>query len=274
MKVISFLFGILAGFAGLGWLGLRLKSRPFPPFSQQMARLDTTALPDGLPAPVERFYRRLYGESVPLIESAVITGRGTMRINGLTFPVRFRITHLAGQGYHHYFELTFFGLPLLKVNETYLDGKCRLELPFGVVEGEKVNQGANLALWAESIIWLPALLITNPGVQWMPVDEVTVLLSVPFGAMKETFVVRFDPESGRPRLVESMRYKGQDSEAKTLWLNEAITWAPLNGYTLCAAAALTWLDEGTSWAIFNTEEVVYDVPVQEQFQTDLRNTPS
>jgi hypothetical protein len=31
-------------------------------------------LPDGLPAPVERFYRQVYGDDVPRIESAVITG--------------------------------------------------------------------------------------------------------------------------------------------------------------------------------------------------------
>jgi hypothetical protein len=38
--------------------------------------------------------------SVPVIESTVISGRAEMRINGITFPGRFRFTHDPGQGYH------------------------------------------------------------------------------------------------------------------------------------------------------------------------------
>ena len=37
-----------------------------------------------------------------------------------------------------------FGIPAMKVNEWYLDGHSRLELPFGVVENEpKVDMAAN-----------------------------------------------------------------------------------------------------------------------------------
>jgi hypothetical protein len=78
---------------------------------------------------VERFYRRIYGERVPVITSAVITGRAKMRLGPFTFPGRFRFTHDAGRGYRHYIEATFFGLPPMKINETYLDGKGRMELP-------------------------------------------------------------------------------------------------------------------------------------------------
>ena len=60
-----------------------------------------------------------------------------MRIMGITFPTRFRFTHIAGQSYRHYIETTIFGLPLMKVNEHYLDRVGRLELPFGMEEGPK-----------------------------------------------------------------------------------------------------------------------------------------
>lgn len=158
-----------------------------------------------------------------MIETAVISGRGRMRIAGITFPVRFRFVHDAGQDYPHHIQTTIFGVRLLTVNEFFRDGTARLELPVGVSEGAHIDQGANLALWAEAI-WMPSVWITDPQVRWEPVDDQSARLTVPFANQEETFIVRFDPVTNMLRLLASMRYKGADSGTKTLWINEVLEW--------------------------------------------------
>ncbi|HEY53691.1 MAG TPA: hypothetical protein G4N94_09565, partial [Caldilineae bacterium] len=196
----------------------------------------------------------------------VISGRGRLRIKGVTFPARFRFTHIAGQGYRHYIEATFFGYPLMKVNEWYLDGQARMELPMGVIENEpKIDSAANLSLWGEAV-WFPSILLTDPRVRWEAVDDATARLIVPYGDDEEAFTVAFDPETGLLLKLEAMRWKEPGSEAKTLWRNEPLGWQRFSGTLVPSPAATTWLDEGSPWAVWTIEDVAYNVDVSDYIQ--------
>lgn len=129
-------------------------------------------VPEDLPAPVERFVRTLYGDEAPVIETAVVTGRGAMRVGGVRLPVRFRFSHRLGEAYRHDIGATLCGARILTVREVFRDGAARLELPFGVSTGANVDQGANLALWAQAV-WMPGLWVTDPRVAWQAADEHT-----------------------------------------------------------------------------------------------------
>jgi hypothetical protein len=260
-RVVRYVGGGLVVASVLAWLGLRVDPQPPPPPALTAGEVVRVPLPDGLPAPVERFYGELYGDEVPLIESAVISGRGTMRIAGITFPARFRFSHISGEDYRHHIELTFFGRRLLAVDEWFLDGHARLELPFGTSEGPEVDQGANLALWAEAV-WMPAIWVTDPRVSWEPIDATTASLSVPFGDTTERFTVGFDPTTGLLQRMESMRFRGPEDQARTLWINEAPTWGEIDGWRLPLRTAVTWGDERSAWADLRTEEVLYNAALE------------
>jgi hypothetical protein len=260
--------GCAAAIMAFGWLGIRIAPAPFTPIAAG-APPRQVALPPGLPAPVARFYRQRFGEQIPLIESAVISGRGTMRIAplfNLTLPVRFRFVHDAGRAYRHYIEVTIFGLPLLKVNEYYVNGVERQELPWAVATGNpKLDQGGNLGMWAEILQWLPAALIVNdatrspsgvnnttgPQARWEAIDDESAFLVVPAASDRpggvERFLVRFSP-TGEIKYWEVMRYADGEGE-KTLWING------------------TWFDDGRPWFVIHDQEIALNVPVDTAITT-------
>jgi len=182
----------------------------------------------------------------------------------IPFPARFVFVHNAGRDYRHYIEAFFFGMPLLKVNEGYVDGKSFFESPMGTYyDDANTNQGANLALWAEAA-WFPALWVTDPRARWESVDDNTALLYVPYEQGEENFVVRFNPQTGLVDTMEAMRCReaGQ-SNKKILWIISSLSGKTIAGTKLSAVGAATWLDQGKPWAIFMLDEVKYNVDVSE-----------
>ena len=260
--VVLVLLGVPGVLLLVGWIGLQVEPDEFPDYPEETPPLDTVPLPDDLPEPVARVYRTITGgDTVPVIESAVLTGPARLRLAGITLNSRYRFTHEAGHNYRHYIETTLFGYPVMKVNEAFLDGHGQMELPFGTEEGMEIDQGANLALWGEAV-WFPTLWITDPRARWEAVDATTARLIVPFGDEGEVFTVTFDPETGLLATMEAMRYKETGGE-KVGWLLESGDWREFHGLLIPTRGLVTWADEGTPWATFIIEDVAYNVDVSE-----------
>jgi hypothetical protein len=265
MKPVIVIIYILVALALIVWAGLQVKPKPFSPYPEKTPALRTIPLPAGLPAPVERFYKTVYGDEVPVIETVVIKGRAVIAPFGVKMPARFLFVHNAGRDYRHYIEATWFGIPIMKVNERYLDGKSLFELPVGApIENDpSTNQAANLAVWAEAT-WFPSIWVTDPRVRWEAVDENTALLYVPFEDREENFVMRFNPETGMLDSMEAMRFRDSGPQAKKiLWITRNVEGKKIEGTQLNAVGTATWLDQGKPWATFALEEVNYNVDVSE-----------
>jgi hypothetical protein len=241
-KVTVLAAGVPTGVAGPGWSGLRVRPAPFPAVARRDPTPETVPLPGGLAAPVERFYRQAYGERLPVIRTAVVSGRGWMRLAGVAVPLRFRLIHRAGESFRAYIELTAFGRPVLKVNEPFVDGRFVQEgTPGGADEAPgQAAQAATVHMWAKALTWFPAVLLTDHRVRWALIDAATALLAVPVGEGREHLMVRFDPATGVVRHFEAMKYR---RGAKALWINGG------------------WFDQGRPWAASDVEERVYNAPV-------------
>jgi hypothetical protein len=258
-KTLLWILGTLMGLVLLFWLGTRITPSPFSAFPIPSGPFTTIPLPEDLPVPVERYYRVVYGEQVPVIESFILTGRGKLRFQGITLPARWRFSHQSGKNYRHYIETTLWGIPILKVNEHFIDGNSRLELPFGVVENEpQVDQAANLGLWSETMMF-SAVYLTVPGVRWEAIDAQTARLVVPFKDEEDVFTVYFNPQTGLIETMEALRWKEAGDLEKTLWQAQAIEWGEIQGWKAPTIFAAQWMDDDSPWLVAQVKEVVWNV---------------
>jgi hypothetical protein len=258
--------GILCLFSLLVWIGLRRKPRPFTPIVRESQDKGTFPLPDGLPDPVSRFYREIYGKNVPIIHSFVLTGRGQIRFKGIALPARLRFTHDAGKGYRHYIETTFWRKPVMKVNEHFLDGHSRLVLPFGVVENEpQVDEAANLGMWSETMMF-PGVFLSTAGVSWEAIDKTLARLIVPFQDKQDTFKVSFNPTTGLIEKMEALRWKNAGDEQKVRWQAQVGEWGEVKGWKMPVLFAAQWMDEPSPWLTARIEDVLWNVDVSEYIQ--------
>jgi hypothetical protein len=222
------------------------------------------SLPEALPEPVRRHFGAVLGDQVPVITSAVLTGRAEMRLKGLTLPARFRMVHDAGRSHRHYFEVVVLGQPIFKINEWNLDGKARLELPVGVVDDQpKTNSAASLGMWAEQLSWLPSVFMTDPRVRWDAVDQNTARAIVPSPEGEDAMTLGFDPATGLLHTLDALRWREETDTAKLPWHGEVLGWSEFHGIKVANPSTLTWVNDGKPWAIWHIEDAAYNVDVSD-----------
>lgn len=262
LQVSEILLGAIAGFIGIGWLGLKIKPSSFPPYPEPTQDCGTVELPDNMPPQMQRYCHAIYGERIPKIESAAIWGRAKFKLSGLRTFLRFKTYYRQGE-FCRYMELTWFGIPIFKAADSYLDN-CGKMAARGLVSftetGEKISQGAILNLWAETLVLVPAMLVNDSNIQWEVVDENTVGAVISWGDRTETLWVKFDPQTHLISELSAMRYRGQE-ESKTPWKATGSNWQQFDSTKLLSPNVVRWEDEPTPYWIGKLDGVAYNVDI-------------
>lgn len=252
--------GGLAGLVAVVWSGIRVKPPRFESPRRTRRKSGSVDLPADLPAPVARYARAVFGESIPVVDTALIIGCADLRLGGIAWKGRFRFFHQAGSAYRHEIQLTWFGLPLITVDEKYEDGQAIMKLPGRRIEhDEKTNRSANLGLWAESI-WLPSIWFTDDRTQWVAVDDTTARLIVPDAAAEEQFTITFDAGTDLIKEMRTQRYQESGDPARHRWTNTAREWGEQNGIRIPLVIATAW-DDAKPWAVWSVDDVMYNSDV-------------
>jgi hypothetical protein len=200
------------------------------------ARYNAARELEGLPPPVQRFFRAVLKDGQPLIAAVAIEHRGTfnlaaegadqwkpftsvqravMRRPGFVWDGRVGMApgvavhvhdaYVAGEGILHPAVMGLISLADLRGTGPE---------PGGVAPGEFMRYFAEAA-------WYPTALLPSQGVRWAAVDERSAQATLADGAVSATLLFRFDAQTG---VIESVR-----AEARGRTVGKSVVMTPWEG---------------------------------------------
>jgi hypothetical protein len=193
---------------------------------------------EGLPTPVQRYFRAVLKEGQPVIVAATIELAGTFNMSATgeqwkAFTSRQRvITHRPGFLWNAQVSM-LPGTPV-RVVDSYIAGKGLLHAAilglFSVADvsgGGEIARGEFMRYFAE-MLWYPTALLPSQGVRWEAVDDRSANASMVDGPLAVTLLFRFN-DAG---LIDSFR-----AEARGGIVDKEMVMAPWEGsfsnYQMC-----------------------------------------
>jgi hypothetical protein len=126
--------------------------------------------------------------------------------------------------------------------------------------GHEIDQGAFLALWAQSILF-PEAWGRLDGLRWTAVAPDRARVSLPFGGGVETATISFAPdETPFPIAFEADRYRVVGG-GKVGWRVDYADWHWRKGVAVPTRTIVTWADEPAPWFDMRMEHVTVNDPI-------------
>lgn len=205
----------------------RIDDKRHPPLP--VTRYDEREL-EGLPAPVQRYFRTALKNGQPLIPAVTIdlAGRFNMSPTGeqwKPFTSRQRVI-TRRPGFLWNAEISMLPGLTVRVIDSYIVGNGLLRasvqglLTMADVRGEGEIARGEFMRWFAEIAWYPTALLPSQGVQWEAVDDHSANATLTDGPLGLTLLFRFS-EAG---LIESFR-----AEARGGMVGKAMVMAPWEG---------------------------------------------
>ncbi len=157
---------------------------------------------DGLPSPVQRYFRAVLKDGQPLIAAVTIELAGTFNMSTTgeqwkPFTSTQRVvTHRPGFLWDAKVAI-FPGVPV-RVVDSYVGGEGQLRAALlGLFPMADVHGGGEIARgefirWFAEAVWYPTALLPSQGVHWEAVDDVSAKATIVDGLLKLTMLFGFD----------------------------------------------------------------------------------
>ena len=200
------------------------KVRPPPP-----ARFDSGEL-EGLPAPVQRYFRAVLKEGQPIIAAVTVDLAGTFNLSATDeqwkpFTSRQRVV-TPRPGFLWDAQVSMLPGLTVRVVDSYIDGKGLLHAAvlglFTVADfhgGGEIARGELMRFFAEAA-WYPTALLPSQGVRWEALDDRSANATLVDGPLTLTLLFRFNNAG----LIDSAR-----AEARGAMIGKEMVMIPWEG---------------------------------------------
>ena len=186
--------------------------------------------------------------------------------------MRFQLFHRVGYDFRREMQVTWFGFPVLKALDQYVNGKGMTGLVGKADTDARVDQGSNMILFAEAPLY-PAIFVTDSRIRWVAIDDTSAEMFFPFGAEEDSMTVYFDPKTDLISKMTALRYFGANGE-KEPWRVDFLTWQTVDGMTIPARSSITWEKQGKPWSYWDITGVVWNVDLSEVLTATLSAQPA
>ena len=193
------------------------------------ARFDSREL-EGLPAPVQRYFRAVLKEGQPIVAAVTVELAGTFNLSATgeqwkPFTSRQRVvTHRPGFLWDA--EVSMLPGLTVRVHDAYIAGEGLLHAAvaglFTVADihgGGEIARGELMRFFAEAA-WYPTALLPSQGVRWEAVDDRSANATLVDGPITLILLFRFN-DAG---LIDSAR-----AEARGAMVDKEMVMAPWEG---------------------------------------------
>ena len=196
---------------------------PSPP------RFDSREL-EGMPAPVQRYFRAVLTEGQPIIAAVTVELAGTFNLSATDekwkpFTSRQRVV-IRRPGFLWDAQVSMLPGVTVRVHDSYIAGEGLLRAAvFGLFTvadlhgGGEIARGELMRFFAEAA-WYPTALLPSQGVRWAAVDDRSANATIVDGAVPLTLLFRFN-DAG---LIDSFR-----AEARGAMMGKEVVTVPWEG---------------------------------------------
>ena len=208
---------------------------------------------EGLPAPVQRYFRMVLTEGQPIIAGANIDVAGTFNMDATgeqwkRFTSRQRVV-TQRPGFFWDASIAMFPGLQVRVVDSYIAGTGRLHAAilglFTMADlsgGGEIARGEFMRYFAEAP-WYPTALLPSQGVRWQAVDDRSANATITDGPLTLTLLFRFN-EAG---LIASFRAeaRGSAGAGKEMvmlpWEGSWTSYQKRDGMTVPLTGEVAWM---------------------------------
>lgn len=185
---------------------------------------------EGLPAPVQRYFRAVLTDGQPIITAVSIDLTGTFNMSATgeqwkPFTSRQRVV-TRRPGFLWNAEIGMLPGLTVRVVDSYIAGQGLLHatieglLTMAEIRGDGDIARGEFMRWFAEVAWYPTALLPSQGVHWEAVDERSANATVVDGPLTLTLLFRFNDEG----LIGSFR-----AEARGSMVGNELVMAPWEG---------------------------------------------